>query len=51
MVLLLFKFLLFLFCDIELDGINVEPDLALIFGPYLSYFGYQPWNVRLTEFM
>ena len=35
----------------KIDGCYMEPGLAIIFGPYLSYFGYQPWNVRLTEFI
>ncbi|KAJ5660742.1 uncharacterized protein N7484_000114 [Penicillium longicatenatum] len=29
--------------------INPEPDLLLIFGPYLKLDGYPPWQIRLTE--
>ncbi len=26
-----------------------EPDLLIIFGPYVKLDGYPPWQVRLTE--
>lgn len=42
--------LFFLFFS-ERHGICIEPDLAITCGPYLSYFGFQPWNMRLTEIM
>ncbi|KAJ5260510.1 hypothetical protein N7478_012115 [Penicillium angulare] len=29
--------------------IKPEPDLLLIFGPYLKLDGYPPWQIRLTE--
>ncbi|KAJ5901372.1 hypothetical protein N7504_007366 [Penicillium tannophilum] len=29
--------------------ISPEPDLLLIFGPYLKLDGYPPWQIRLTE--
>ncbi len=28
---------------------NGEPDLLLIFGPYVKLDGYPPWQIRLTE--
>ncbi|KAM0437536.1 hypothetical protein ACHAPT_001900 [Fusarium lateritium] len=36
--------------DAELsEGIMVEPDLLITFGPYLELSGYPPWQIRLTE--
>lgn len=29
--------------------IKPEPDLLLIFGPFLKLDGYPPWQIRLTE--
>ncbi|KAJ9191454.1 hypothetical protein DTO166G4_6612 [Paecilomyces variotii] len=29
--------------------ISPEPDLLLIFGPYVKLDGYPPWQIRLTE--
>lgn len=26
-----------------------EPDLLLVFGPFLKLDGYPPWQIRLTE--
>jgi dehydrodolichyl diphosphate syntase complex subunit NUS1 len=26
-----------------------EPDLLLVFGPFLKLEGYPPWQIRLTE--
>lgn len=30
-------------------GSNSEPDLLIIFGPYVKLDGYPPWQIRLTE--
>ena len=36
--------------DAELtEGIMGEPDLLLIFGPFVELSGYPPWQIRLTE--
>lgn len=29
--------------------VKPEPDLLIIFGPYVKLDGYPPWQVRLTE--
>jgi dehydrodolichyl diphosphate syntase complex subunit NUS1 len=29
--------------------IKPEPDLLLVFGPFLKLDGYPPWQIRLTE--
>jgi dehydrodolichyl diphosphate syntase complex subunit NUS1 len=29
--------------------VKAEPDLLIVFGPYLNLDGYPPWQVRLTE--
>lgn len=26
-----------------------EPDLLILFGPYIQLQGYPPWQIRLTE--
>lgn len=30
-------------------NLKPEPDLLLVFGPYLKLDGYPPWQIRLTE--
>ncbi|SPN96927.1 related to NUS1 Putative nuclear undecaprenyl pyrophosphate synthase [Cephalotrichum gorgonifer] len=36
--------------DAELsEGIMSEPELLILFGPYVSLSGYPPWQIRLTE--
>ena len=36
--------------DAELsEGIMSEPDLLILFEPYVELSGYPPWQVRLTE--
>lgn len=36
--------------DAELsEGIMSEPDLLVLFGPYVELDGYPPWPIRLTE--
>ncbi|KAI9783880.1 MAG: hypothetical protein M1816_001132 [Peltula sp. TS41687] len=36
--------------DVELtDNIMGEPDLLILFGPYVELQGYPPWQIRLTE--
>lgn len=36
--------------DAELsEGIMPEPDLLILFGPYVELSGYPPWQIRLTE--
>lgn len=37
--------------DADNDPVSVkpEPDLLLIFGPFLRLDGYPPWHIRLTE--
>lgn len=30
-------------------NVKPEPDLLLIFGPYVKLDGYPPWQIRLTE--
>lgn len=32
-----------------MQPIKPEPDLLLIFGPYVKLDGYPPWQIRLTE--
>jgi dehydrodolichyl diphosphate syntase complex subunit NUS1 len=35
---------------VKLSGVgNGEPDLLIIFGPYVKLDGYPPWQIRLTE--
>jgi dehydrodolichyl diphosphate syntase complex subunit NUS1 len=34
---------------IEQSTAKSEPDLLLIFGPYVKLDGYPPWQLRLTE--
>lgn len=29
--------------------VKPEPDLLIIFGPYVNLDGYPPWQIRLTE--
>lgn len=31
------------------ESVMGEPDLLVIFGPYVRLQGYPPWQVRLTE--
>lgn len=31
------------------ESIMTEPDLLILFGPYVQLQGYPPWQVRLTE--
>lgn len=31
------------------DLLKPEPDLLLVFGPFLKLDGYPPWQLRLTE--
>ncbi|EFX02747.1 di-cis-decaprenylcistransferase [Grosmannia clavigera kw1407] len=36
--------------DAELtESIMTDPDLLILFGPYVELFGYPPWQIRLTE--
>lgn len=36
--------------DTELSkGIMPEPDLLILFSPYVELAGYPPWQIRLTE--
>lgn len=36
--------------DAELsEGIMAEPELLILFGPYVELDGYPPWPIRLTE--
>ena len=36
--------------DAELsEGIMPEPDLLIIFKPYVDLAGYPPWQIRLSE--
>ncbi|KAI9883714.1 MAG: hypothetical protein M1823_004518 [Watsoniomyces obsoletus] len=36
--------------DLELtENVMPEPELLIIFGPYVELQGYPPWQVRLTE--
>ncbi|KAL5611523.1 hypothetical protein BROUX41_000884 [Berkeleyomyces rouxiae] len=36
--------------DAELsEGIMSEPDLLLVFSPYIELSGYPPWQIRLSE--
>lgn len=30
-------------------SVKPEPDLLLVFGPFLKLDGYPPWHIRLTE--
>ncbi|PLB48573.1 Undecaprenyl diphosphate synthase [Aspergillus steynii IBT 23096] len=32
-------------------SIKPEPDLLLVFGPFLKLDGYPPWHIRLTEML
>ncbi|KAI4259409.1 MAG: hypothetical protein L6R42_004587 [Xanthoria sp. 1 TBL-2021] len=31
------------------ESVMAEPDLLIVFGPYVKLQGYPPWQVRLTE--
>ncbi|KAL8803630.1 MAG: hypothetical protein Q9182_003045 [Xanthomendoza sp. 2 TL-2023] len=31
------------------ESVMTEPDLLIVFGPYVKLQGYPPWQVRLTE--
>ncbi|KAI4130297.1 MAG: hypothetical protein LQ347_003441 [Umbilicaria vellea] len=31
------------------ESVMGEPDLLVLFGPYVTLQGYPPWQVRLTE--
>ena len=31
------------------ESVMAEPDLLILFGPYVELQGYPPWQVRLTE--
>ena len=31
------------------DSVMSEPELLLLFGPYVNLQGYPPWQLRLTE--
>ena len=31
------------------ESVMAEPDLLILFGPYVKLQGYPPWQVRLTE--
>lgn len=33
----------------DFPPVKPEPDLLLVFGPYLKLDGYPPWHIRLTE--
>ena len=36
--------------DAEISGsVMDEPDLLMVFGPFVQLQGYPPWQVRLTE--
>ncbi|XP_076824238.1 dehydrodolichyl diphosphate synthase complex subunit nus1-like [Clavelina lepadiformis] len=35
----------------EINGSLEDPDFAITFGPYYSHWGFQPWNIRLTEIL
>lgn len=36
--------------DVELtDNVMGEPELLIVFSPYVELQGYPPWQVRLTE--
>jgi dehydrodolichyl diphosphate syntase complex subunit NUS1 len=35
--------------DANGEGISGEPDLLIVFGPYVKLEGFPPWQVRLTE--
>lgn len=38
--------------DVELtDNIMGEPDLLILFSPYVELQGYPPWQIRLTEIL
>ncbi len=38
--------------DLELtENVMPEPELLIIFGPYVELQGYPPWQVRLTEIL
>ncbi len=38
--------------DIELsENVMAEPDLLVVFSPYVDLQGYPPWQVRLTEIL
>jgi hypothetical protein len=38
--------------DIELsENVMAEPDLLIVFSPYVDLQGYPPWQVRLTEIL
>ncbi|KAL8762301.1 MAG: hypothetical protein Q9184_001670 [Pyrenodesmia sp. 2 TL-2023] len=31
------------------ESVMTEPDLLIVFGPYIQLQGYPPWQIRLTE--
>ena len=31
------------------ESVMGEPDLLILFGPYVQLMGYPPWQIRLTE--
>lgn len=31
------------------ESVMTEPDLLILFGPYIQLQGYPPWQIRLTE--
>lgn len=31
------------------ESVMAEPDLLILFGPYIQLQGYPPWQIRLTE--
>jgi undecaprenyl pyrophosphate synthase len=36
--------------DAELsENVMTDPDLLILFGPYVELAGYPPWHIRLTE--
>lgn len=38
--------------DVELtDNVLGEPDLLVLFSPYVELQGYPPWQIRLTEIL
>lgn len=38
--------------DVELtENIMGEPDLLILFSPYVTLQGYPPWPIRLTEIL
>ena len=38
--------------DLELtENVMSEPDLLIVFAPYVELQGYPPWQIRLTEIL